>query len=152
MKAWVLHDTGGPQSFVLEEVPTPEPGAGEVRVKLATASLNHLDIWSSLGLPKPHLPHVAGADGAGVVDTVGDGVSSVLPGQEVVINPSLSCGTCPACLRGDVPFCDTYQILGEHRWGTLAEYVVLPVRNVLAKPVDLSWEEAAAYGRTRRYS
>lgn len=146
MKAWVLHDTGGPQSFVLEEVPTPEPGAGEVRVKLATASLNHLDIWSSLGLPKPHLPHVAGADGAGVVDTVGDGVSSVIPGQEVVINPSLSCGTCPACLRGDAPFCETYQILGEHRWGTLAEYVVLPVRNVLAKPVDLSWEEAAAYG------
>jgi NADPH:quinone reductase-like Zn-dependent oxidoreductase len=146
MKAWVLHDIGGPQSFVLEEVPTPEPGAGEVRVKLATAALNHLDIWSSLGLPKPHLPHVAGADGAGVVDTVGDGVSSVIPGQEVVINPSLSCGTCPACLRGDVPFCETYQILGEHRWGTLAEYVVLPVRNVVPKPVDLSWEQAAAYG------
>lgn len=146
MKAWVLHDIGGPQSFVLEEVATPEPGPDEVRVKLSAAALNHLDIWTSLGMPKPHLPHVAGADGAGVVDAVGEGVSSVIPGQEVVINPSISCGTCPACLRGDVPFCRTYQILGEHRWGTLAEYVVLPSRNVLPKPADLTWEESAAYG------
>ena len=146
MKAWVLHDIGGPQSFVLEEVPTPEPEAGEVRVKLTAAALNHLDIWSSLGLPKPHLPHVAGADGAGVVDVVGSSVSSVIPGQEVVINPSISCGRCPACLRGDVPFCRNYQILGEHRWGTLAEFVIVPSSNVLPKPIDLSWEKAAAYG------
>ena len=146
MKAWVLHDIDGPQSFVLEEVATPEPGADEVRVKLAAAALNHLDIWSSLGMPKPHLPHVAGADGAGVVDAVGAGVSSVIPGQEVVVNPSISCGACPACLRGNVPLCATYQILGEHRWGTFAEYVVVPARNVLPKPADLAWEEAAAYG------
>ncbi|MDH3259816.1 MAG: alcohol dehydrogenase catalytic domain-containing protein [Acidimicrobiia bacterium] len=146
MKAWVLHDISGPQSFVLEDVETPDPGPGEVRVKLAASALNHLDIWSSLGLPKPHLPHVAGADGAGVIDAIGEGVSSVNPGQEVVVNPSVGCGTCPACLRGDTPLCSTYQILGEHRWGTLAEYVVVPERNVLPKPDQLGWEEAAAYG------
>jgi NADPH:quinone reductase-like Zn-dependent oxidoreductase len=146
MKAWVLHEIAGPQAFVLEDVDTPEPETGEVRVKLSAAALNHLDIWTSLGMPKPHLPHVSGADGAGVVDAIGPDVTTVEPGQEVVLNPSIGCGTCPACLRGDVPFCRAYQILGEHRWGTLAEYVVVPARNVLPKPPDLSWEEAAAYG------
>ena len=146
MKAWVLHDIGGPQSFRLEEIPTPEPGPGEVRVKLTASALNHLDIWTSLGLPKPHFPHVAGADGAGVIDAVGGGVASVRPGQEVVVNPSVGCGACAACLRGDTPLCSTYQILGEHRWGTLAEYVVVPERNVLAKPEQMAWEAAAAYG------
>ena len=146
MKAWVLHEIGGPQSFVLEEVATPEPGPGEVRVKLTAAALNHLDIWTSLGMPKPDLPHVAGADGAGVIDVVSEGVNSVLPGQAVVVNPSVGCGTCSACLRGNTPLCKTYQILGEHRWGTFAEYVVVPVRNVVPKPDLLAWEEAAAYG------
>jgi NADPH:quinone reductase-like Zn-dependent oxidoreductase len=146
MKAWVLHDIDGPQSFALEEAATPEPGPGEVRVKLSAAALNHLDIWTSLGQPKPPLPHVAGADGAGVIDSVGPNVTSVIPGQEVVVNPSIGCGACAACLRGETPFCGTYQILGEHRWGTLAEFVVVPARNVLPKPDRLSWEEAAAFG------
>ena len=146
MKAWVLHDIGGPQSFVLEETATPEPGPGEVRVKLTASALNHLDIWTSLGMPKPHLPHVAGADGTGVVDAVGEGVTSIRRGAEVVVNPSVGCGACPACLRGDTPLCTTYQILGEHRWGTLAEYVVIPDRNVLPKPDEMAWETAAAYG------
>lgn len=142
----MLNDIGGPQSLVLEEVPTPQPGPGDVRVKLTVAALNHLDIWTSLGMPKPQLPHVAGADGAGVIDAIGEGVTSLLPGQEVVINPSVGCGTCAFCLRGDTPLCTTYQIVGEHRWGTLAEYVVVPARNVLPKPDQLAWEEAAAYG------
>ena len=142
----MLNDISGPQSLVLEEVPTPQPGPGDVRVKLTVAALNHPDIWTSLGMPKPQLPHVAGADGAGVIDAIGEGVTSLLPGQEVVINPSVGCGTCAFCLRGDTPLCTTYQIVGEHRWGTLAEYVVVPARNVLPKPDQLAWEEAAAYG------
>jgi NADPH:quinone reductase-like Zn-dependent oxidoreductase len=81
-----------------------------------------------------------------VIDAIGEGVTSLLPGQEVVINPSVGCGTCAFCLRGDTPLCTTYQIVGEHRWGTLAEYVVVPARNVLPKPDQLAWEEAAAYG------
>jgi len=142
----MLHDIEGPQSFRLEDVALPEPGAGEVRVKLETSALNHLDIWTSLGMPRPELPHVAGADGAGTVDAVGSDVGTVSVGDEVVVNPSVSCGVCPACLRGETPLCRTYQILGEHRWGTLAEQVVVPVRNVLPKPPGLSWEEAGAYG------
>ncbi len=147
MKAWLLHDIAGPTSFTLGELPTPEPEAGEVRVRLRASALNHLDLWVSQGMPAPpSFPHVAGADGAGVVDAVGTGVAEVAEGDEVVINPSLSCGRCPACLRGDVPYCSSYQILGEHRAGTFAEQVVVPARNVLPKPEQLSWEEAGAYG------
>jgi NADPH:quinone reductase-like Zn-dependent oxidoreductase len=146
MKAWVLRDIGGPDSFALEDVDVPTPGPGDVRVRLVTSALNHLDIWSSMGMPKPALPHVAGADGAGTVDAIGDGVTSVAVGDEVVVNPSVSCGSCEACLRGDTLFCETYQILGEHRWGTLAEQVVVPARNVVPKPSILNWEHAGAYG------
>jgi NADPH:quinone reductase-like Zn-dependent oxidoreductase len=146
MKAWVLREIGGPDSFALENVDVPIPGPDEVRVRLVTSALNHLDIWSSMGLPKPPLPHVAGADGAGTVDAIGEGVTSVTVGDEVVVNPSVSCGSCEACLRGDTPFCDTYQILGEHRWGTLAEQVAVPARNVVPKPSILAWDQAGAYG------
>ena len=145
MKAWILHDVNGPDSFRLEETPTPEPGPGEVRVRLESAALNHLDLWVSMGMPKPQLPHVAGADGAGVIDAAGEG-AEIAVGTEVVVNPSVSCGHCPACLRGDPYFCPHYAILGEHRWGTLAEYVVVPERNVVPKPTNLTWNEAAAYG------
>jgi len=145
MQAWLLREIGGPESFALEDVDEPVPGPGEVRVRLVTSALNHLDIWSSMGMPKPPLPHIAGADGAGTVDAVGEGVTTVAVGDGVVVNPSVSCGSCQACLRGDILFCDTYQILGEHRWGTLADQVVIPARNVVPKPSVLGWDHAGAY-------
>ncbi len=147
MRAWQLHDTTGPDAFSLDEVPTPEPGPGEVRVALRIVALNHLDLWVSRGLPAPdRLPHIAGADGAGIVDAVGDGVTTVTVGDEVIVNPSLSCGLCPACLAGDIVFCRSYGILGEHRPGTLAEAVVVPARNVVPKPAGLDWETAGSFG------
>ena len=147
MRAWLLHDSNGPQSFQLGEIDTPEPGPGEVRVQLKASALNHLDIWVSQGMPAPHhFPHVAGGDGAGIVSAIGDGVDSVAIGDEVVLNPSVACGRCVACLSGESPYCRSYGILGEHLPGTLADEVVVPARNVVAKPPKLSWEEAAAYG------
>lgn len=148
MRAWVLHEMGGPESFRLEEVDTPEAGPDEVRVRLRSGALNHLDLWVSRGLPKPDLPHVAGADGAGVVDEVGRAVDRVSVGEQVIINPSVACGRCPACLAGRSPFCKSYGILGEHRWGTFAEQVVIPAANVVPKPEHLAWEEAGAFGLT----
>ncbi len=147
MRAWLLHATDGPESYALGETPTPEPGPGEVRVALRASALNHLDLWASRGLPAPpSLPHVSGADGAGVIDAIGEGVEGVSLGDEVVIDPSSSCGSCAACARGDVPFCRAFRIVGEHRWGTHAEAVVVPVENVRSKPMSLSWEQAAASG------
>lgn len=146
MRAWQLHDTDGPESYRLDDVPIPEPGPGEVRVAMRIAALNHLDLWVSRGLPKPHhFPHIAGGDGAGIVDAVGDGVTSVSTGSEVTINPSLSCGTCAPCLAGDIVFCRSFGILGEHSSGTLAEYVVVPARNVVTRP-HVEWEIAGSYG------
>ena len=147
MRAWILHDASGPAGYRLDEVATPEPAAGEVRVRLNASALNHLDLWVARGRPAPpSFPHVTGADGAGVVDSLGDGVGDVAVGDEVVLDPSTSCGACPACLRGQVPFCRDFRIVGEHRWGTHAEAVVVPAVNVRSKPSTLTWEHAAAAG------
>lgn len=146
MRAWQLHDTEGPESYRLDDLDPPEPGPGEVRVAMRIAALNHLDLWVSRGMPKPHhFPHIAGGDGAGVIDAVGDGVTSVAVDDEVTVNPSLSCGECSACLAGDIVYCRSYEILGEHRSGTLAERVVVPARNVVPKP-PVDWEVAGSYG------
>ena len=88
----------------------------------------------------------SGADGAGVVDAIGDGVDDVALGDEVVIDPSTSCGACPACDRGDVPFCERFGIVGEHRRGTHADAVIVPAVNVRSKPA-ISWERAAKRAR-----
>ena len=147
MRAWLLNDASGLDAYRLGEVPSPEPGPNEVRVTLRASALNHLDLWVTRGLPAPpSLPHISGADGAGVVDAIGSGVNAVALGDEVVIDPSTSCGSCPACARGDVPFCRDFRIVGEHRWGTHAEAVVVPSENVRSKPHFLSWEQAAASG------
>ncbi len=147
MRAWLLNDTSGPDGFTLDEVETPVPGPGEVRVRLRVSALNHLDLWVSMGLPKPHhYPHIAGGDGAGIVDAVGEDVTGVTEGDAVIVNPSVSCGSCPMCRRGDIVFCRDYAILGEHRPGTLAEYVVVPSSSVVPKPEGLDWETAGSFG------
>lgn len=147
MRAWQIHDTSGPAGFTLDEIPEPEPGPGEVRVRLEVSALNHLDLWVSKGLPKPHhYPHITGADGAGVVDALGEGVTGVEIGDEVIVNPSTSCGRCRECLAGDVVYCRSYGIVGEHRPGTLAEQVIVPAPNAVPKPEGLSWEVAGSFG------
>ncbi|MDH5224191.1 MAG: alcohol dehydrogenase catalytic domain-containing protein [Actinomycetota bacterium] len=147
MRAWLLSDTNGPDSYALAQTATPGPDRGEVRVALRASALNHLDLWVSRGLPAPpSLPHVSGADGAGVVDAIGADVDDVQVGDQVVIDPSTSCGTCRACTHGDVPLCREFRIVGEHRWGTHADAVVVPAENVRSKPPSLSWEQAAAAG------
>ena len=147
VRAWTLDETRGPEGYAQGDVPYPEPTTGEVRVALRASALNHLDLWVAHGMPSPPaFPHVTGADGAGVVDAIGDGVSTVATGDEVMIDPSTSCGSCAACERGDVPFCAEFRVVGEHRWGTHAEAVVVPSVNVVPKPASVSWEQAAAAG------
>jgi NADPH:quinone reductase-like Zn-dependent oxidoreductase len=144
MDAWILDESPG--SYRRGEIALPALARDEVRVRLVASALNHMDIWVTKGMPKPHTPHVPGADGAGVVDGVGDEVTNVAVGDEVVINPAVSCRKCDYCLAGESPLCKQFGILGEHRWGTHAEYVVVPAQNVLAKPPTLDWPAAAAFG------
>ncbi|RTI05389.1 alcohol dehydrogenase [Thermus scotoductus] len=146
MNAVVMEARGGPEVLKVAEVPTPEPGPKEVRIRVKAAALNHLDIWVRKGVasPKLPLPHILGADASGVVDAVGPGVTGFAPGDEVVVNPGLSCGHCERCLAGEDNLCPKYEILGEHRFGAYAEYLVVPEVNLLKKPPNLSFEEAAA--------
>jgi NADPH:quinone reductase-like Zn-dependent oxidoreductase len=81
-----------------------------------------------------------------VIDAVGEGVDRDRIGEEVVLDPSTSCGACATCARGDVPLCPGFRILGEHRWGTNAELVVVPSVNAVLRPAELPWEDAAAFG------
>ena len=144
MDAWILDESPGTYRF--GTIDTPEPSADEVRVRVVASALNHMDIWVTKGMPKPHTPHVPGADGAGVIDAIGAQVDSVAVGDEVIVNPAVSCRRCAACLAGDSPYCKQFGILGEHRWGTHAEFVVVPAANVVPRPPTLDWPEAAAFG------
>lgn len=146
MKAVVMRGHGGPEVVKLEELPEPSAGPGEVVVKLRAVAANHLDIWVREGWPglKLAFPHVFGSDGAGVVESVGPGVTAVKAGDEVVVNPSLGCGRCERCLAGQENLCRRFSILGEHVAGVMAEKAVLQTRSVLPKPKNLSFEEAAA--------
>lgn len=136
---------GGPEVLEVIELPTPAPRAREVRVKVKAVALNHLDVWVRKGWQglKLQLPHVLGADIAGVVDAVGAEVADLEPGTEVCVNPGVSCGVCERCLKGDDNLCRQYTILGEHIRGGYAEYVCVPRQNILPKPKKLSFEEAA---------
>jgi len=143
MRAWYLNDTNGPDSYILGELETPEPGPEGVRVRLRASALNHLDLWTSLGAPAPKsFPHVTGADGAGTIDAVGADVIGWTVGDEVVVDPSIPHGP----PTDGIPYGGLLGILGEHEWGTLAEYVIVPASNLITKPPSLDWHRAAAYG------
>ncbi|HVI94321.1 MAG TPA: zinc-binding dehydrogenase [Anaeromyxobacter sp.] len=146
MKAIAIRAHGGPEVVNLEELPDPQPQPGEAVVRVKAAAMNHLDIWVRIGWPglKLAFPHVLGSDVSGVVEAVGAGVSGVKVGDEVVVNPSLGCGRCEQCLSGHENLCRRFAILGEHVSGGMAEKLAVPARNVLPKPKNLSFEEAAA--------
>jgi zinc-binding alcohol dehydrogenase/oxidoreductase len=147
MKAWQLTDTGGIASYALGEVDEPTPGPGQVRVALRTMGLNHLDIWVANGLPAPsNLPFIGGADGAGVVDAVGEGVAGFEIGDEVIVDPSFSCGHCAYCRRDEIVYCDDFGIMGEEVPGTFAEKVVIPTINAVRKPAAMEWDIAGTFG------
>ena len=145
MRACLFRSHGGPDVLRLEEVPRPVPGPGEILVEARAAALNHLDLWVRRGLPLgPALPHVGGADVAGVVAEVGEGVTGWSGGERVVINPTLWCGECRECRRGEESMCATVRILGEHTSGGFAEYVAVPARNAYRLPDSIPFETAAA--------
>jgi NADPH:quinone reductase-like Zn-dependent oxidoreductase len=146
MNAALIRANGDLDQLVVAEQPAPQAGAGEVVLEVKAAALNHLDIWVRKGRPGMQLPlpHVLGSDAAGVVVEVGEGVEHVAAGDEVILNPGLSCNHCAWCLRGEHSECPQYTIIGLGRGGTFAEQVAVPAANLQPKPAHLSWEEAAA--------
>jgi len=151
MRAWVIRRTGGLDQLEIADVPDPAgpPEPGQVRIELRAAALNRLDLFVVQGLPHEyHYPHILGADGAGVVKAVGARVQSVRPGDRVMINPGIPDYSCAYCRAGEQSLCVNYGILGEHRPGTLAQYVTVPEQNtaiIPTLPKPLTWAEAAAF-------
>jgi len=151
VRACVLTATGGIDKLEITDVPdAPAPQAGQVRVAIRAAALNHLDLFVADGLPGTvrSFPHIVGADGAGMVETVGPGVTSVQPGDHVLINPGISDYSCEFCRAGEHSLCVNYRLLGEHLPGTAAELVTVPAHNVARIPSlspELTWAEAAAF-------
>lgn len=139
MKAIVVKETGGPEKVEYVDVDVPSPDKGEVLIRLKYAALNRRDFFITHGLyPGISLPTILGSDGAGIVEEVGEGVSNVSVGDEVIMNPGIGWGEHEAYGNRD------FHILGMPTDGTFAEYVKITSENVYKKPAHLSWKEAAS--------
>jgi NADPH:quinone reductase-like Zn-dependent oxidoreductase len=146
MKAVVFERFGGPEVLELREVPEPAIRPDEALIDVKACGINHLDLWVRQGLRglEIEMPHILGNDVVGVVARAGEAVRHLAPGDRVLVVPTISCGTCPACLNGDDNLCRDYDVLGRMRNGGYAEKVAVPAANCLPFPENLSFEEAAA--------
>jgi NADPH:quinone reductase-like Zn-dependent oxidoreductase len=144
--AIVLEEHGGPEVLVARTLDVPAPPPGFVRVRVRAVALNHLDVWVRRGLKhlKLEYPFRLGSDIAGEVESVGAGVTGVVPGTRVLVSPGVSCGRCEQCLSGRDNLCLHYGILGETTHGGYAELLNVPAQNLLPFPSRLSFAEAAA--------
>ncbi len=139
MKALLLQEEKNFDSLEIAEVAYPTPGPGEAVVQIKAAALNHRDVWIIQGLyPGIRVPIILGSDGAGIVTEVGDEADKSWLNREVIINPALDWGE-NSRVQGP-----NFRILGLPDNGTQAEYVRVPVANLVEKPAYLSFEEAAA--------
>ncbi len=143
MQAWILDESPGTYRF--GSIDAAPVGPGDVAVRPVASALNHMDLWVTRGKPRPALPHVPGCDVAGVIEEVGAGVTAWSVGDEVVVNPAVAPLEAIVAHGDDAPLGRGFQILGEQRWGGHAECVVVPARNVVARPAGRTWEECAAY-------
>jgi zinc-binding alcohol dehydrogenase/oxidoreductase len=135
MKAVQHAGRGGLASLHYKEVSDSQPGAGEVKIRLATAGLNHRDLFIMADRTEQETPLIIGSDGAGRIEAIGDGVSESRLGTDVIVNPCIGwefteqVPTVPAIVGGPTD-------------GTFAESIIVPAQNAVAKPAYLSWEEA----------
>ncbi|GMV03896.1 MAG: alcohol dehydrogenase [Gemmatimonadota bacterium] len=145
MRAAIFSEFGPPSVVTLQEVPVPQPGPGEVLVKVGASAMNHLDLWVRRGLPiETPMPHIGGSDIAGTVEALGPGVTGVETGTRVVVDPSLGYDWYSGQDRGPGFESRPLRLLGEHTQGGFAEYAAVPAANLLSLPDDVSFEDAAA--------
>jgi NADPH:quinone reductase-like Zn-dependent oxidoreductase len=146
VKAVAFDRFGAPDVLEYRDLPDPSIAPDEVLVEVKACGINHLDLWVRSGLRglEIEMPHVLGNDIVGNAAEVGPAVRNVKPGDRVLVNPTLSCGVCGACMGGDDNLCRDYDVIGRRRNGGYAERVAVPGANCLPYPENLSWEEAAA--------
>jgi NADPH:quinone reductase-like Zn-dependent oxidoreductase len=146
MQAVRFHEHGGPEVLRFEEAADPEARAGHAIVRVRACALNHLDLWQRRGLDRVRfpLPHISGSDVAGEV-VAADGVAA---GTRVLLQPGLSCGVCSRCVSGRDNLCPRYDVLGNMSEGGYAEFVRVPLANIVPIPDHISFVAAAAFPLT----
>ena len=147
MKAVRFHAHGGPEVLQYEEAPDPVTAPGRAIVRVRGCALNHLDLWQRRGLERVRipLPHISGSDVAGEIVEGGDTYAA---GTRVLLYPGLSCGSCRMCDAGRENECPRFTVLGYLSDGGYAEYVSVPLRNVIPIPDHVEAVEAAAFPLT----
>ncbi len=147
MKAAIFNEYGGCDKLKYTDFELPKINYNEVLIEVKACALNHLDLWIRQGLRGPalKLPHILGSDIAGIVKKVDKITNNFKIGDEVVISPGISCGNCQFCLQGKDSYCRSYEIIGAMNYhGGYAEYVKIPIQNVLPFNFNLSFEEVAS--------
>ena len=143
-----MHGYGGVEQLYFEDAEEPRLSApNEVIVEMKAASINHIDIWNRMGATGINLamPHILGADGAGVVREAGPQAANVKAGDAVCLYPPTGCGQCEFCMTDRDFLCIRLRVLGERLEGTYAQYVKLPAQNCFPIPRHYTFEEAAAF-------
>jgi NADPH:quinone reductase-like Zn-dependent oxidoreductase len=146
MKAARIHQHGGPEVLVYEDVPEPRIKANEILLRVRACALNHLDLWVRAGIPgmRFEMPHILGSDIAGEVVAAGELCQRVKPGWRVLLSPGLSCRQCTQCISGNDNLCRQYTMFGYRADGGNAEYLAAPEYSAIQIPDALSFEQAAA--------
>ena len=149
MKAVRFHEHGGPEVLQYEDAPQPELNPGEVLVRVRACALNFLDVWERRGLEHVTIPmpHISGSDVAGEI--AASAAPGLAVGGRVMLQPGMSCGRCAACLSGRDNECPQFEALGyRNHPGGYAEYVKVPVQNLISIPDSIDFVRAAAFPLT----
>jgi len=148
VKAVRFHQHGGTDVLRYEDAPDPVPAAGRAIVRVRACALNHLDLWERRGLDRVRLPlpHISGSDIAGDVADAGGGPFAI--GTRVMLQPGLRCGRCLACAEGRDNQCITFDVLGLRSDGGYAEFVAVPIENLIVLPDHVDFVTAAAFPLT----
>lgn len=146
MTAAVFYEHGDRDLIQLDQRPIPQPAGDEARIRVSACALNWLDVGIRRGpqFGAVPLPLITGVDVSGVIDAVGAEVKGWQAGDAVTFYSLVTCGECEFCRAGAVTVCPQHQIIGEHMNGGLAEYTIVPARNLIPKPKNLSHVETAA--------
>ena len=149
MKAVYITEHGGIETLTYGDLPEPEVGPNDVKVRVRAAALNRLDVYTRAGVRGTRrrnfdAPHILGGDAAGEIVETGSAVRGRSVGERVVVNPRMTCNQCRFCSSGEDEFCQNSGMLGSSRSGSYAEFVSVPSTSAVPIPDSLSFEEAAS--------
>lgn len=145
MKAAIIERHGPPESILITEKPMPLLKDTQVLVRVKACGINHLDIWVRRGVAghKFPLPMVPGSDITGIIEKTGVSTTRFNPGDRVIINPGISCGSCMACLNCEEHLCSKGGLLGETTDGGCQEFIAVEEKQVYLLPPNLTFEQGA---------